>query len=245
MFAGAVQTLISTPVDLLKIRQQLQLVPPGSPLYVGPLQLLRHIIRHEGLPGDYVIMTVANLKHAIPLRLHAPQIDCLPYLHLSSQKRSTPLLHAHHSVHVCHKPMHEGLHKHVTPEEVSLWLHSGLYRGAGITLLRDVPAHAIYFTSYEACHELFAPGSRASGEQTAAVQLLGGGLAGVLSWLGIYHFDVVKTRLQSHPRASSPYSGALCACVPIPVPLHVSVPTPCTWFIEFTTPRGSSCASCR
>lgn len=96
---------------------------------------------------------------------------------------------------------------------LSGWLVAGLYRGAGITLLRDVPAHAIYFTSYEACHELFAPGSRASGEQTALVQLLGGGLAGVLSWLGIYHFDVVKTRLQSQPRASSSYSGASCfAC---------------------------------
>jgi hypothetical protein len=96
---------------------------------------------------------------------------------------------------------------------LSGWLVPGLYRGAGITLLRDVPAYAIYFTSYEACHELFAPGSRASGEQTALVQLVGGGLAGVLSWLGIYHFDVVKTRLQSQPRASSPYSGASCFCM--------------------------------
>lgn len=52
MFAGAVQTLVSTPVDLLKIRQQLQLVPPGSPCYVGPLQLLSSILRHEGLAGE-------------------------------------------------------------------------------------------------------------------------------------------------------------------------------------------------
>lgn len=86
---------------------------------------------------------------------------------------------------------------------------AGLYRGFYITLLRDVPAHAIYFTSYEACHELFAPGSRASGRQTALVQVFGGGLAGVLSWLGIYHFDVAKTRFQALPRAASPYAGAI------------------------------------
>lgn len=55
MFAGAVQTMISTPVDLLKIRQQLQLVPPGSPRYVGPLQLLQHILSTEGLPGDHTV----------------------------------------------------------------------------------------------------------------------------------------------------------------------------------------------
>ena len=51
MFSGAVQTLISTPVDLLKIRQQLQSAQPGSASYVGPLQLLRSILRAEGLPG--------------------------------------------------------------------------------------------------------------------------------------------------------------------------------------------------
>jgi hypothetical protein len=52
MFAGAVQTAVSTPVDLLKIRQQLQLAPPGTPHYVGPLQLLGGILRSEGLTGD-------------------------------------------------------------------------------------------------------------------------------------------------------------------------------------------------
>ena len=51
MFSGAVQTLISTPVDLLKIRQQLQSAQPGSASYIGPLQLLRSILRAEGLPG--------------------------------------------------------------------------------------------------------------------------------------------------------------------------------------------------
>lgn len=56
MFAGAVQTAVSTPVDLLKIRQQLQRVPPGSPHYVGPLQLLRRILAREGLPGDLVLL---------------------------------------------------------------------------------------------------------------------------------------------------------------------------------------------
>lgn len=67
MFAGAVQTLISTPVDLLKIRQQLQLVPPGSPQYIGPLQLLRHILSTEGLPGGY---TLAAFTRAVQITVH-------------------------------------------------------------------------------------------------------------------------------------------------------------------------------
>lgn len=52
-FAGAVQTLVVTPVDLLKIRLQLQTALPGGPGYVGPLRLLRGILAREGLPGLY------------------------------------------------------------------------------------------------------------------------------------------------------------------------------------------------
>ena len=51
MFSGAVQTLISTPVDLLKIRQQLQTTKPGMASHVDPLQLLWRIVATEGLPG--------------------------------------------------------------------------------------------------------------------------------------------------------------------------------------------------
>ena len=50
-FAGLVQCAVSTPVDLLKIRQQLQRVRPGERGYVGPLPLLRNTWRAEGLAG--------------------------------------------------------------------------------------------------------------------------------------------------------------------------------------------------
>ena len=60
MFSGAVQTAISTPVDLLKIRQQLQTVRSGMASYVGPLHLLGQVLKTEGLPG----------VHATPGFLH-------------------------------------------------------------------------------------------------------------------------------------------------------------------------------
>lgn len=49
--AGVVQTAIIVPVDLLKIRLQLQVATRGAPGYVGPLALLRSVLRAEGLPG--------------------------------------------------------------------------------------------------------------------------------------------------------------------------------------------------
>lgn len=51
---------------------------------------------------------------------------------------------------------------------------AGLYRGGCITLLRDIPAHAIYFTSYELCHELFEPGSRLTGTHSPAALFVSG-----------------------------------------------------------------------
>lgn len=50
-FAGAVQTLVVTPVELLKIRLQLQTTVPGAAGYRGPLAMLRHVVRAEGLTG--------------------------------------------------------------------------------------------------------------------------------------------------------------------------------------------------
>ncbi|KIZ07055.1 hypothetical protein MNEG_0905 [Monoraphidium neglectum] len=49
MFAGAVQTFISSPVELLKIRLQLQRAKPGAPGYVGPLGMLRRVLKYEGV----------------------------------------------------------------------------------------------------------------------------------------------------------------------------------------------------
>ena len=53
MVAGLAQTLIITPVDLLKIRQQIQTSLPSTPGYVGPLQLLVRVLRREGITGAF------------------------------------------------------------------------------------------------------------------------------------------------------------------------------------------------
>jgi solute carrier family 25 carnitine/acylcarnitine transporter 20/29 len=49
MAAGVVQTFIVAPVELLKVRQQLQTAVAGDAGYVGPVWLLRQILRAEGV----------------------------------------------------------------------------------------------------------------------------------------------------------------------------------------------------
>lgn len=72
-----------------------------------------------------------------------------------------------------------------------------LFRGLGITMARDSPAFAIYFTSYEVMTR---------GDQSVARVFTAGGVAGTLSWVLLYPIDVVKSRIQGD--AVGRYSGA-------------------------------------
>ncbi|MED6158300.1 Mitochondrial arginine transporter bac2 [Stylosanthes scabra] len=83
----------------------------------------------------------------------------------------------------------------------------GIYRGLGITVIRDAPAHGIYFWTYEYMREQLHPGCRKSGQESLTTMLTAGGLAGVTSWISCYPFDVVKTRLQAQTPDSLKYNG--------------------------------------
>ncbi|XP_010254470.2 PREDICTED: mitochondrial arginine transporter BAC2-like [Nelumbo nucifera] len=80
----------------------------------------------------------------------------------------------------------------------------GMYRGLTVTTLRDGPAHAFYFWTYEYAREQLHPGCRKSGQESVRTMLVAGGLAGVASWVCCYPLDVVKTRLQSQSQTDNP-----------------------------------------
>lgn len=67
-----------------------------------------------------------------------------------------------------------------------------LYKGNLITIIREVPAAAIYFLTYEDAKKRL---NNYYGK-SKFTPLLAGGLAGLLSWLFTYPQDVVKTKLQ-------------------------------------------------
>ncbi|RYQ98440.1 hypothetical protein Ahy_A07g037343 [Arachis hypogaea] len=85
----------------------------------------------------------------------------------------------------------------------------GIYRGLSITVLRDAPAHGLYFWTYEYARELLHPGCRKSSEESLNTMLVAGGLAGVSSWIFSYPLDVIKTRIQAQTLHSSKYNGIL------------------------------------
>ncbi|KAM3964124.1 mitochondrial basic amino acids transporter [Aphomia sociella] len=62
-----------------------------------------------------------------------------------------------------------------------------LYRGLGVTMVRDSPAFAVYFAAYEAMTR---------GDQSVIKVFTAGGLAGAFSWWIVYPVDVVKSKFQ-------------------------------------------------
>ena len=92
----------------------------------------------------------------------------------------------------------------------------GFYKGFWATFWRDVPGWAIFFYAYEAFKNITfehylkkfeAPGAEeqsvAFRRREIALRFLCGGLAGVMSWLFCYPFDLIKTRMQTNLEGKS------------------------------------------
>ncbi|CAH2234406.1 mitochondrial basic amino acids transporter-like [Pararge aegeria] len=65
--------------------------------------------------------------------------------------------------------------------------YRALFRGLGITIIRDTPSFAVYFASYAALTR---------GDQSVLKVFIAGGAAGTMSWILFYPVDVVKSRIQ-------------------------------------------------
>lgn len=78
----------------------------------------------------------------------------------------------------------------------------GFYRGLTPTLLRDAPGLGLYFASFQYLIDTQPTKSEQS-------LLVAGGVAGTLSWIFIYPFDVIKTQLQVN---GAKYNHSLVTC---------------------------------
>ncbi|XP_063784811.1 solute carrier family 25 member 48 [Pseudophryne corroboree] len=82
---------------------------------------------------------------------------------------------------------------------------SGMYRGAGAMLLRDVPGYCLYFIPYTYICEWMTFSHHTT--PSAFSVWLAGGIAGAISWGTATPMDVVKTRLQADSLCPRKYKG--------------------------------------
>eukprot|EP00163_Fabomonas_tropica_P018055 TRINITY_DN3205_c0_g7_i3.p1 TRINITY_DN3205_c0_g7~~TRINITY_DN3205_c0_g7_i3.p1 ORF type:complete len:252 (+),score=21.87 TRINITY_DN3205_c0_g7_i3:575-1330(+) len=137
-FAGGVVTLLTSPVELVKIRMQIQENALGSHTTSGT--------GGSGVKGGQVVYRGS---------WHCAQ-------HLVQQ----------HGV-------------------------QGVMRGIVPTFWREWPATGSYFMTYEYLKRYMTP----KGQETSHTTLLfAGGVAGIVSWVITYPFDIIKTRIQEHDR---------------------------------------------
>ncbi|KAI9097242.1 mitochondrial carrier domain-containing protein [Phlyctochytrium arcticum] len=76
---------------------------------------------------------------------------------------------------------------------------AGLYRGIGITLLREFPSFAVYFGAYESV-KIYFKNSNGGAPVGMGQLIIAGGVAGIGAWLPCYPQDVIKSRMQSDSR---------------------------------------------
>jgi len=203
--------LAGYPLDTVKVR--IQTSPPGT--YRGTFDCLFDCVRKDGVRGLYRGMTspllgVAGIN-AVTFGVNAqvlkqlPQPDSISSITIAGASAGliqtsivSPMELVKTQMQVCGQTDISGTVSHITRAAG----FGGIFRGLGITATREVPAFAVYFSSYEVI-------VRNLGESTSAV-LFGGGMAGVLSWVTTYPQDVIKSRLQADAfGASQMYRGPL------------------------------------
>jgi hypothetical protein len=75
MPSGTMSSFICSPTELLKIRMQLQRPLPGTPGYLGPWGMLRHVVHNEGLFGALLTGSHSPCHAAFPCT--SPLYDCI------------------------------------------------------------------------------------------------------------------------------------------------------------------------
>lgn len=203
LFAGCAGVIVGHPLDTVKVHLQTQNV--RNPMYKGTFDCLQKLIAKEGIRGVYRGMSsplagVAAINAIVfgvygntQRRLNDPDALTSHFIAgaaagLFQSFLCSPIELAKTRVQIagdsagpleCIKNVYrmEGFR--------------GVFRGLGITIVREIPAFSSYFITYE-----YLTRNENNAPISTSKMLLGGGLAGVVSWTVTYPIDVLKSRLQ-------------------------------------------------
>jgi solute carrier family 25 carnitine/acylcarnitine transporter 20/29 len=228
---GACLVITGHPLDTIKVRLQTQTKPqPGQVLlYTGTLDCAKKIVAKEGFTGLYKGMgaplvgvtpmfAICFFGYGIGKKLQTPTGEHGQYtlaqlfaagmlsgvfttVIMAPGERIKCLLQIQHSAHE---------HKYNGPVDCAKQLYKeggirSIYRGTALTLMRDIPASGVYFSTYEFLKRSLTPEGRSASELSAWRTLFAGGMAGIANWVVAIPPDVLKSRFQTAP--SGKYSG--------------------------------------
>ncbi|KAI8342196.1 mitochondrial carrier domain-containing protein [Choanephora cucurbitarum] len=226
---GWSQVLVGQPLDTVKVRMQTQ---PSPPIYKNATDCIQQLVRQEGIKGLYrgvmpplagigfcnAVMFMSNgffrrllQKENKPLSIAEMGIagsmagSVMAFLNCPIELLKVKLQTQDPKGVIGLKGKLEPPYKGVIDCGIRSvrsqgWM--GIYRGMGMTLLRDVPGYFAYFFCYETTKKLLQSMNKDNQLSTLDL-LLAGGLSGLAAWIPSYPQDVIKSCYQNDSRYKS------------------------------------------
>lgn len=221
--AGAAQVMVGQPLDTVKVRSQI--AAPGT--YRGPMDVLTRTISSEGVLALYKGMASPLLGIAAQNALLFTAFQAAKrVISPDTQSLTTAQIAAAGAVaggvnSVLSAPVELfkiRMQAQITsrgddgkkPQKLSAvarevysryGVKSGVMRGFSVTVLREVPAYAGFYTGFELAKSTLRstlPTSQTDEGITLPVWalMISGSCGGILNWLACYPLDVLKSRIQ-------------------------------------------------
>ncbi|EST09432.1 Mitochondrial substrate/solute carrier [Kalmanozyma brasiliensis GHG001] len=220
--AGAAQVIVGQPLDTVKVRSQI--APRGT--YTGPMDVLTRTIRTEGPLALYKGMASPLLGIAAQNALLFTAFQSAKrFISPESQRLSTAQIAAAGAIaggvnSVLSSPVE--LFKIRMQAQISspgdaakarklsavarevyskYGVKNGVMRGFWVTVMREVPAYAGFYTGFELAKSAFRaklPSGTTQGGTILPIWALmaSGSCGGICNWLACYPLDVLKSRIQ-------------------------------------------------
>ncbi|KAL1751960.1 mitochondrial carrier domain-containing protein [Schizophyllum commune] len=211
---GAAQVLVGQPLDTIKTRAQI--APHGK--FKGPMDILVQTIRREGFLALYKgklhapLLGIAGVNSLLFAAYGTSKriISPFPQLSLKEIAAAGALAGAINAVLASPVEMFkvrmQGQYGDKTDKRLSvlareMWrewgFRKGVMRGYWVTVAREIPAYAGFYTAYEFSKRKFA--EKYGPELPVWALMASGSTGGMAYWLSSYPLDVVKSRVQLRP----------------------------------------------
>lgn len=221
---GVCTVLTGHPLDTIKVRLQTSPVPrPGeSPLYKGTWDCAKKTVAKEGFRGLYKgmgapltgvapVFAISFMGYGLGKKLQQKnQDDQLTLIQLFyaggfSGIFTTSILAPGERIKCLLQVQHnQGTTTYNGPVDCAKKLYKqggirSIYKGTGLTLLRDIPSSGVYFMTYDGLKRFMSKDDKPPG---VLATIFAGGCAGITNWIVGMPPDVLKSRFQAAPEGT-------------------------------------------
>ncbi|KAJ3808673.1 mitochondrial carrier domain-containing protein [Lentinula aff. lateritia] len=215
---GAAQVLVGHPLDTVKTRAQI--APKG--MFKGPVDIIAQTVRKEGFFALYKgmaspLLGIAGVNSLLFAAYGVSKRIVSPYPQLSLPETSLAGAMAGAANTILASPVEmfkvrmQGQYGGAQDKRLSavareMWSQWGFRKGVmrgywasyhsinAVTMAREIPAYAGFYTAYEFSKRKFA--SIYGSELPVWALLASGSTGGIAYWLSCYPLDVIKSRVQ-------------------------------------------------